>query len=262
MRNGSLVNRTDDRRSSVQINDGRTTCEGRAEGRNGMAALVGCGTRLRGGAALIADDDEFFRMALRVILTEKLGFFEVLEASSLDDAVEHLAGRSDVSLALFDLAMPGMKSAASLRAVRECFRDLRIAVISGSQRRDDILLALTSGVHGYVPKIIGAASICQALSLIMDGLIYVPQAVTEIDENEGEIESRCSGTPQVTPENLTPRQREVLGLLVQGKSNKEIARTLELGEGTVKVHVSALFRSLGASSRSAAAASGARLLSR
>lgn len=216
---------------------------------------------VKGGAALIADDDEFFRMALRVILIEKLGFAEVVEAPSLDDAVEQLSSRSDISLALFDLSMPGMKSAASLRAVRECFRDLRIAVISGSQRRSDILLALTSGVHGYVPKSIGAANIFHALTLITDGVIYVPPAVTEISEDD-EISSRCSGNPQATPDTLTPRQREVLALLVQGKSNKEIARTLDLGEGTVKVHVSALFRSLGASSRSAAAASGAKLLSR
>ena len=122
-------------------------------------------------------------------------------------------------------------------------------------------MALTSGVHGYVPKSVGAANICHALALIRDGLIFVPPAVTEIDEDDEETRD-SGGAPQPSADNLTPRQREVLQLLVQGKSNKEIARTLDLGEGTVKVHMSALFRSLGASSRSAAAASGAKLLSR
>lgn len=211
--------------------------------------------------ALIADDDEFFRIALRTVLIEKLGFSEVVEAPSLDDAVEQLSNRAgEIELALFDLSMPGMKSAASLRAVRECFRDLRIAVVSGSQRRSDILLALTSGVHGYVPKSGGVAQICRALSLIDDGLIYVPAIVTEIEDGSEEGEPRCEAAPQPAADTLTPRQRDVLELLVQGMSNKEIARALDLGEGTVKVHVSALLRSLGASSRSAAAASGARLL--
>ena len=261
MHNGSLALRADSRRSSSEFDGTRNMPDGHATARRGMSASMNDGTKASGRAALIADDDEFFRMALRVILTDKLGFAEVIEAASLDDAFDQLSNRSDICLALFDLSMPGMESAASLRAVRECYRDLRIAVISASQRRSDILLALTSGVHGYVPKCVGAANISRALALVMDGLIYVPPAVTELDEAEEEAGPAGSATPQVTPDALTPRQREVLKLLVQGKSNKEIARTLSLGEGTVKVHMSALFRSLGANSRSAAAASGARLLS-
>lgn len=210
---------------------------------------------------LIADDDEFFRMALRVILIEKLGFSEVVEAQSLDDAVEKLSDRHDIGLALFDLSMPGMKSAASLRAVRECFRDVRIAVVSGSQRREDILLALSSGVHGFVPKSEGVALICRALKMIVNGLIFVPSAMSEIDDDDRETFVGYDHGPRVTLNALTPRQRDVLELLVEGKSNKEIARSLDLGEGTVKVHISALFRSLGTSSRSAAAVSGAKLLS-
>lgn len=206
--------------------------------------------------ALIADDDEFFRMALGVILTQQLGFSKVVEASSLDDAVDRLSSCKGISLALFDLDMPGMKSAASLRAVREGFANLKIAVISGSRRRDDILLALTSGVHGYVPKSLGATKIHHALSLVLDGLIYVPQSITEIEADEARNPDRT----RPTLDSLTPRQREVLNLLVQGRSNKEIARILNLSEGTVKVHMSALFRSFGTASRSATAAVGATLL--
>ena len=256
MYNGDLANRADGFPGFEASGGGRSIPEKLSEGRHDTAGLMDDGMSVKGRAALIADDDEFFRMALKVILTERLGFAEVIEAPSLDEAVEQLSSRSDIGLALFDLSMPGMKSAASLRAVRECFRDVRIAVISGSQRRSDILTALTSGVHGYVPKSIGASNIHRALTLIMDGLIYVPSAVTEIDEDD-----ENSGAPQTMPDNLTQRQREVLELLVQGKSNKEIARTLDLGEGTVKVHMSALFRSLGTNSRSAAAAAGAKLLS-
>lgn len=212
---------------------------------------------------LVADDDEFFRMALRSILQGRLGFAEVIETGSLDEAVERLseAGRAD--LALFDLAMPGMESAASLRAVRECFPDLKVAVVSASSRRSDILLALQAGVHGYVPKSLGAKDLAKALEAIEGGTIYVPGLLADVS---AEREPASSPLLQRVEEaadsvqNLTPRQRDVLHLIVQGKSNKEIARALNLGEGTVKVHVAALFRVLGVTSRSAAAAAGSRLM--
>ncbi|PZX13110.1 LuxR family two component transcriptional regulator [Palleronia aestuarii] len=209
-----------------------------------------------GRTALIADDDEFFRMALGVILTQRLGFSEVIEATSLDDAVDLLSRHDEIALGVFDLDMPGMKSASSLRAVREEFADLKITVISGSRRRDDILMALTSGVHGYVPKSLGATQIFHALSMVLEGLIYVPQSITMIEVEE----AREPAPVRPTLEGLTPRQKEVLELLVLGKSNKEIARRLDLGEGTVKVHMSALFRNLGTASRSATAALGGKLL--
>jgi len=213
---------------------------------------------------LVADDDEFFRMALRSILQAKLGFATVIETGSLDEAVELLSEAHHMDLALFDLSMPGMESAASLRAVRECFPDLKVAVVSASSRRSDILLALQAGVHGYVPKGLGAKDIVSALEVIEAGMVYVPSTLADISAEQG-----TAGTPSLArqaerpgdpAQGLTPRQREVLQLIVQGLSNKEIARKLNLGEGTVKVHVAALFRVLGVTSRSAAAAIGARVL--
>jgi DNA-binding NarL/FixJ family response regulator len=213
---------------------------------------------------LIADDDEFFRMALRSILQAKLGFVQVIETGSLDGAIERLSDQCGVDLALFDLAMPGMESAASLRAVRECFPDLKIAVVSASSRRSDILQALEAGVHGYVPKSLGAKDLVGALEAIDSGRIYVPASLADVSGEEAPVSAgtvqREPDDPSLALESLTPRQRDVLGLLVQGSSNKEIARALNLGEGTVKVHVAALFRGLRVTSRSAAAAAGARML--
>src|SRR4028119_482871 len=97
---------------------------------------------------LVADDDEFFRMALRSILQQSLNYTEVIETGSLDEALERLPEAGNATLALFDLARAGVEGAASLRAVRECFPDLRVAVVSASSRRSDILLALQAGVHG------------------------------------------------------------------------------------------------------------------
>ena len=212
--------------------------------------------------ALIADDDEFFRMALATILTSKLKFAEVVQAASLDEGVEKLSARNDVSLALFDLAMPGMESPANLRAVRDCFEALRVAVVSSSKNRQDILSALEAGVHGYVPKGLGVADLAHALQLIVDGVIYVPPSIADLPAQEQPAPSRevAAAPPNAALATLTPRQRGVLELLVQGKSNKAIARDLDLGEGTVKVHMAALFRSLGVRTRTAAAVAGGRLL--
>jgi DNA-binding NarL/FixJ family response regulator len=212
--------------------------------------------------ALIADDDEFFRMALATILTSKLKFAEVVQAASLDEGVEKLSARDDISLALFDLAMPGMESPANLRAVRDCFETLRVAVVSSSKNRQDILSALEAGVHGYVPKGLGVADLAHALQLIVDGVIYVPPSIADLPAQGAPAPSREAAppTPKSALATLTPRQRGVLALLVQGKSNKAIARDLDLGEGTVKVHMAALFRSLGVRTRTAAAVAGGRLL--
>lgn len=213
--------------------------------------------------ALIADDDEFFRMALAAILTGKLKFAEVVQAASLDEAVEKLSARSDISLALFDLAMPGIESPANLRAVRDCFKTLRVAVVSGSKSRQDVLSALEAGVHGYVPKGLGVVDLAQALQLIVDGVIYVPPSIAILPSaaQEHPASPREAALPLKSAlATLTPRQRDVLALLVEGKSNKAIARELDLGEGTVKVHMAALFRGLDVRTRTAAAVAGGRLL--
>ncbi|MGX7706919.1 response regulator [Methylobacterium sp. Gmos1] len=227
--------------------------------------------------ALIADDDDFFRLAVVAILTRSFGFAEVVETGSLDAALDQLSTRRGaVTLALFDLAMPGMEGPGSLSAVRECFPAVKVAVVSASTERNKILTALEVGVHGYVPKGIGSAELTRAVGMILDGQIFVPASLAVLDgagprpapEVRGAAfdgrpdwrpESRQDGRQPRIPD-LTPRQRDVLALLVEGRSNKEIARRLQLGEGTVKVHMAALLRSLGVQNRAAAAVVGARLL--
>jgi DNA-binding NarL/FixJ family response regulator len=168
--------------------------------------------------------------------------------------------------------MPGMEGPGSLSAVRECFPAVKVAVVSASTERNKILTALEVGVHGYVPKGIGSAELTRAVGMILDGQIYVPASLAVLDGAgpRPALEARPAGLDgrqdwrqdgrQLRIPDLTPRQRDVLALLVEGRSNKEIARRLQLGEGTVKVHMAALLRSLGVQNRAAAAVVGARLL--
>jgi DNA-binding NarL/FixJ family response regulator len=219
-------------------------------------------------AVLIADDDEYFRLALAALLRGLLGISRVEETGSLDEALGRLAETpGGISLALFDLSMPGMEGPGTLSAVRECYPDVRVAVVSASQSRQDVLTSLETGVHGYIPKGFGPLELVRALKIIISGDIFVPAFLADMPAAGGWHQSggsRNQATDHTASnENvaaMSPRQREVLALLVKGYSNKQIASELSLGEGTVKVHVAALLRNLGVSNRAGAAAAGAILL--
>jgi len=209
--------------------------------------------------ALIVDDDEFFRMALRTVLEGALGFSNVLEAENFGQATSLLSEKK-IDLAVFDLMMPGMAGPSSLKAVRNRFPDLCLVMATTSNRRGDILLALQAGVNGYIAKSMGLKELASALKQIIGGSVYVPASITSPGFTGSADEIAATAAPNPAPP-LTPRQKDVLTLIVKGKSNKEIARGLGLGEGTVKVHMAALFRVLGVRSRSAAAARGAIIAS-
>ena len=218
-----------------------------------------------GRVALIADDQEVSRIAFSTILSKKLGYDRVVEAGGLDEAIEILANHADIDLALIDLIMPGMTTAASLTAVRECFPDVKVVVISSSARRDDILLALSSGAHGYIIKDSGIAEIVKALELVEANVIFVPPVFARpgaigkdlLDQRSSLDQNRSSRS--VIGE-MSPRQSDTLKLLSKGHSNKEIARVLQISEGTVKLHVAAIFRILNVKNRALAAVVASKLL--
>jgi len=218
---------------------------------------------------LIVDDDASYRMNVGAILERQFYCSQVIEAGSLDEALERLGERPSVALALFGLSAPGMRTPTNLRTVRECFPQTRVAVTSTSGSRRNILLALEAGVHGYMLKSLSIAEMTAALKVIFDGGIYVPPSLADIsssaaDTSGGEPqqpageERNTSALEVVSVSPLTPRQQDVLDLLVQGKTNKEIALALGLGEGTVKIHMAAIFRYFGVNNRAAAAVAGAR----
>jgi DNA-binding NarL/FixJ family response regulator len=131
---------------------------------------------------------------------------------------------------------------------------------TASNRREDVLLALQAGVNGYIAKSMGLKELSSALKQIVGGTVYVPASIASLSITGSADEIAATATADLAP-ILTPRQKDVLTLIVKGNSNKEIARGLGLGEGTVKVHLAALFRTLGVRSRSAAAAKGAIIAS-
>ena len=224
-------------------------------------------TLVFGMPVLIADDDEFFRMALRSILLTRLGVSDVIETSSFDEAIEVLAREPNLRLALFDLNMPGMNNWDDLRSVREVFPAVITAVVSASSARSDILRALDCGVHGYVTKGLGISELGNALQRISEGSVYVPASLPDTfglakteTMRQAEAASSRDGPIALGKRALSPRQKQILELLVAGSSNKAMARSLNLSEGTIKFHISAVFRVLGATNRVEAATAGSRLL--
>ena len=134
-----------------------------------------------------------------------------------------------------------------------------MVVLSASDAREDILEALEAGVHGYIVKSERTDPLIERLRYVLSGEIYVPPALAERPAHPVEkVEVRKPGALPI--ETLSDRQRQVLKGVVEGMSNKEIARSLALSEGTVKMHLAALFRALGASNRAHAAALGKQML--
>lgn len=200
---------------------------------------------------LIADDHELFRSGLKQLVVDRLGADHVREADSLDKAIELLTNEGAGDLILVDLRMPGMNGAESLAALRDGFPLAKIAVVSAWEERADILAALGAGVNGYVPKSLSSSEITAALRSILEGRIYVPPAI-----GRREPGASAMGPPDggFAPDKLTLRQKEVLNELLKGQASKEIARTLDIAEGTVKIHLAAIYRALGVRTRAEAIA--------
>src|SRR6185437_9128945 len=204
---------------------------------------------LRRDTVLIADDHSLYRTGLGFLLKDKLGFSSVIEAATFDAALDRLSEPAKIDLALFDLSMPGISGPESLNVVKEIYPGLRVAIVSGSEERDDVLKAVATGLSGYVPKSLPDDEIVGALQDILDGRIYVPRFMTASASSPGGGGGRPSGSEPdeakggpgggAVSKPISPRQRDVLDCVRRGLSNKEIARELDIAEGTVKIHLAA-----------------------
>jgi len=208
------------------------------------------------GTVLIADDHQVFRMGLAQLLRRHLKVKKLLEAGCFADAMDHLQNK-DLTLAIVDLRMPGLAGPKGLAQMRLRRPEAQIVVLSASDSREDILGALSAGVHGYIVKSQHTDQLIERLRYILSGEIYVPPVLAERPTEALPTPEAARAQPM---QSLSHRQRQVLMGLVEGKSNKEIAQALNVAEGTVKMHLAALFRVLGATNRAHAVAMGKQLI--
>ncbi|WP_174801295.1 response regulator [Martelella limonii] len=192
---------------------------------------------------LIADDHELVRDTICAFLANEPGL-RISVAADFDGAAALMTKEGPFDLVLLDYSMPGMDGLGGLEKARKLNFGSPVAILSGTASREVAEEALASGAAGFLPKSLPAKSLIHAVRFMAAGEQYAPvQFMTEKEEK----------ATHPLAEKLTKREMEVLKGLVEGQSNKEIARTLDLQEVTVKLHVKTLCRKLDAKNRTMAA---------
>ncbi len=180
---------------------------------------------------IIADDHPMVRAGLIQILVGLAPGIEIVEASDYASARTVLVAHPDADLALVDLFMPGMNGMISVGELVTVSPTIPLVVVSASENPKDIRAALAAGAAGFIPKQESPSVLLAALRFVLAGGTYVPPSLANAAPDQ------LAPTP-----SLTPRQRDVLAMLVAGQSNKEIGRQLGLAEQTVKGHLLTIFR--------------------
>ena len=195
---------------------------------------------------LVVDDHPLILSALSQLLPQLDRPVSVFGATDRDETYAMLAAHPDFVLVLLDLALPGTRGLELLGRLRRDFPRLPIAVLSATHDRATVESALAAGARGFIAKTASARQLVDTVQRLLDGRSCPrPELARQPSTGpDGELLYDVLG--------LTQRQSDVLRLLVQGKPNKLICRALNLSEGTVKVHVSAILRALNVHTRAQA----------
>lgn len=202
---------------------------------------------------LIADDHELFLDGLRMVLGDLDDEMQIDTVRNHLELQEKADGKTLYDLILTDLAMPGLNWHESLRRLKEHYPNVPIVVLSAVSDPENVLQAIDIGASGFIPKTSSAKIILSALHLVLSGGLYLPSELLNLANKEE------TAPPADHKGPLTPRQLDVLRLMGQSKPNKIIARELDLSEGTVKLHVTAILKALDVTNRTGAVIAGKKL---
>ncbi len=202
---------------------------------------------------LIVDDHVLFSRGIKSLL-QRHPEFEVVDdvADGLEGVKRAQTLRPDV--VLLDLHMKGMPGRDAVRYISESVPETHVLMLTVSEDTEDLLDCLKGGASGYLVKNIETEALVDALHRVARGeSVISPQMTTKLVQG---FRAQAHSEPvssAVEPERLSPREKEILGRLARGDTNKEIARSLELAESTVKIHIQNIFKKLHISSRVQAA---------
>jgi DNA-binding NarL/FixJ family response regulator len=195
----------------------------------------------------VVEDHALVREGLMQALQALAGDGEPIEvrgAASAEEALALLGEDADVDLILLDVMLPGTGGLALLGALRKRHPDVPVLMLSALDDAETVRRAMRQGAVGFVPKASSTDTLLGAVRQVLAGDHYLPPQFAEAPPPvRGNIQARF---------RLTAAQMRVLELLVEGKTNREIGEVIGVTEGTVKIHVSAIFKALGVSNRSQA----------
>ncbi len=210
----------------------------------------------------IADDHLLFADALKTMLEGMDADFHVSKSESINDLLDVMnKSDGDPDIILLDLKMPGMNGLDGLILVREKYPKIPVVIMSGLATRHDVKRAIESGAAGFLPKTLTGKALVSAIHLILAGECFVPYDLVTQENlrfNEEEIASdieKKSGREI----HITKREKEILGFLTMGLTNKEIARKLDISVVTVKLHVKNICQKFRVTNRTQAAIKGREL---
>ncbi len=204
---------------------------------------------------LVADDHKLVRDGLKPFLLELGTDVEVLDAANMDEALSVVGDARRLGLVLLDLMMPGMDGLKGLEALKAKCPDVPVVIVSGFSSRDHVVAAVQAGAAGFIPKTVSGTAMVNALRLVLSGEKYLPSSTFFEEAGSGSPSLPVTVRPAGVPapfDKLSRREAEILALLVEGRTNKEIAIALDLQEITIKVHLRNVYRKIGAANRAQA----------
>lgn len=219
---------------------------------------------------LLIDDHPLFREGVALLLKPLVDGLETWEAGSCEEAFQLLAQRGSADLVLIDLGLPGLSGLEGLKRLRADHPEAPVVVMSSADDKDTVLAVLDAGAMGFIPKSSTSQVMLGALRLILAKGIYLPPSVflaARAAPAASPAPAQAAAVAAVVPASgrqpsdlgMTPRQADVLHLLLQGKPAKLIGRQLNLSLSTVKAHTSAVLRALNVTTRTQAVLAASRM---
>ena len=203
------------------------------------------------------------RDAIAGLLAQLDAAVTILEACDCASALELARVHTDIDLVVLDLHLPGTRGFDALDLFRRDQPAMPVVILSMVHDRQSVLQAIKHGAMGFIPKVAAKNVILNAARLVLAGGVYLPPEA--VADGDGRLADAIDlmppphGPRSQSELGLTRRQGQVLALVMQGKSNKEICRALGLAERTVKVHVTAVLSALAVSTRTQAVIAASRL---
>ena len=202
---------------------------------------------------LIVDDHALVRRGMNYVVKEGFPDADVVEAESSAAALEALHTGGKVDLALVDVRMPDLDGLELLRAIKAEWEEMPVIMLSTYENAPYVKRALADGAAGYLLKDATPEDLSQAINVAMSGSgnVLSPRVIQNLFEDQEASNNASNG--RRSEYSLTQREHDILALLAEGRSNREIAGRLYLSEKTVKAHLAAIFRKLGVTNRTQAA---------